>query len=230
VSNLAVGLVWQRSRAKGSNLLVLLGIADLAQDDGRDFWQSNERLQIKSRLTERSLRYIFAKLQRDREIVIRRNTERTIPAKSRGHIPERFIDIRCIYDWETYKTEGGKVFRVVKKGQGEKISNEATNNFQNSDQKLPASKRKDLLVDLSVDLKAVPLSRHAVEIATYRQLEKLVHEALDLEGFESIADLSDTVKTRIVRLGMEYDPQVLARAIASVTLLRGTDRRARKTS
>lgn len=62
--------------------------------------------------------------------------------------------------------------------------------------------------------------------ATYKQLEKLVHEALDLEGFESLADLSDVVKSRASRLGLLADPVILSRAIASVTYLRGLERRA----
>lgn len=227
MSNLAVGLVWTRSRAKGSNLLVLLGIADLAQDDGRDFWQSNERLMVKSRLTERSLRYIFAKLQRDGEIVIRRNTARIQPAKSRGYIPERYIDVRCIYDWDLYQTEGGKVCRVVKKGQGEKISKRVTKNFRTDDQKLPRSKRKDLLVDLSVDFTAVPPERHDT-LATYGQLTAIIHDVVQAESYESRADLADAVKTRASRLGFTYEPAVLARAMDSIALLSGFDRTAER--
>lgn len=57
--------------------------------------------------------------------------------------------------------------------------------------------------------------------ATYKQLEKLVHEALELEGFELISDLTDAVKTRLSRLGFTYQPPILSRAIASVLAVRG---------
>ena len=54
--------VWAGSRAKGSDLLVLLAIADYARDDGTGAWPSIERLAAKARLSERNIRYIVRRL------------------------------------------------------------------------------------------------------------------------------------------------------------------------
>lgn len=232
MSNIGVGLVWQRSRSKGSNLLVLLAIADGASDRGLGFWGSMEHLAEKSRLGQRSLRYILAKLKRDGEIVSRPNLERVRPDGSRGHVPDRFIDVRCLCDWATYQTEhmGGKVCPPVKKRGAAKFSAKSAEDFRGDDQILPSPIRKDLLVDLSVEVQAAPLPRREThtgpEAATYWQLVKLVHVAVDEGGFTSFADIADDVKTRAVRLGFAYEPELLTRAIYSVITLRGYDRRA----
>lgn len=226
MSSRAVGLVWERARAKGSNLLVLLKIADLADDNGKRFWMSNERLQQFSRMSERSLRYILRKLTRDGEIVIERNVKGILPEKSRGHVPDRFIHVRCVYDWGIYEHErGAKIAPVVARTRGQRLPRHSAKSGHAGDQKLPLSKRKDLLVDPSVDSKAAaappPRDPAGPDFASYKLLEKLTHEVLDVEAFETRAELSAAVKTRVSGLQLLYDPQVLARAIESVVIFRG---------
>lgn len=230
MSNRAVGLVWERSRAKGSNLLVLLAIADLADDEGRDFWQSNQRLRDKSRMSERSLHYILAKLRRDKEILIRRNVEKTLPKKSKGYIPERYIDVQCVSDWPTYRNEGAAKFAGGDDfDRMQSLQSSTAESGSDDYQKLQSYKRKDLLVDLSVDLKAATLARRETqtpaEPASYWQLAKLVHVALDEAAFSSYSDLSDDVKTRAAQAKLLYDPEVLTRAVYSVLTTRGYERR-----
>lgn len=219
-----MSLVWRRSRASGNNMLVLLSIADFAQDDGRHFWQSNHGLQEKARLSERGLRYILRNLERTREIVIERNTARIRPERCKYETPERFIHVRCVYDWVAYQREGGQTLPVqtAKSGRGD-------------DQNLPVYKRKDLLVDLLVDPKAVkaaPLPRRPARLedakASYGLLQKLVHDALDSEAFESFADLTEAVKVSAGQLQVTYAPEELAKAVASVLLVRGVEQRARR--
>ena len=55
--------VWEHSPAKGSALLVLLAIADHANADGTGAWPSLESLSNKTRLSERSVRYILRDLE-----------------------------------------------------------------------------------------------------------------------------------------------------------------------
>ena len=55
--------VWTNSLAKGSALLLLLAIADHANADGTGAWPSLESLSNKTRLSERSVRYILRDLE-----------------------------------------------------------------------------------------------------------------------------------------------------------------------
>jgi hypothetical protein len=55
--------VWQHSRADGNVRLVLLAIADSANDDGLDAWPSMNRLCQKTRLSERTIRRCVRELE-----------------------------------------------------------------------------------------------------------------------------------------------------------------------
>ena len=67
------GNVWKYSQHKGSDLLVLLAIADFAKDDGSGAWPSVALLAEKTRLSERSVQYILRKLEASGEIIIERH-------------------------------------------------------------------------------------------------------------------------------------------------------------
>lgn len=67
----AVAQVWRRSRRKGSELLVMLAIADYAHDDLTGAYPSVELLRQKTRLSERAIWLILRKLQDAGEIVVR---------------------------------------------------------------------------------------------------------------------------------------------------------------
>lgn len=54
--------IWEHSECKGSELLVMLALADFATDDGRS-WPSVERLAKKTRLSERNVRYVLRQLE-----------------------------------------------------------------------------------------------------------------------------------------------------------------------
>jgi hypothetical protein len=89
----AISKVWERSRAKGSELLVLLAIADYADDDGRDAWPSVQKLADKSRMTERGVREVLKRLVADDELAIDKNTDgREVKG---GYRPRHFMHIRC---------------------------------------------------------------------------------------------------------------------------------------
>jgi hypothetical protein len=104
MSRRAEMLVWERSRAKGSNLLVLLVLADCAQHDGRDAFPSVKYLAQHARLTVRGVRFVLAKLHADGEIVTEENvTDRPMTAGARQVIPPWFIHVRCVCDWPAYR-------------------------------------------------------------------------------------------------------------------------------
>jgi len=67
--------IWQHSRSKGSELLLLLAIADEADDDGK-LCRSMARLAQKIRLTDRNIRRILKKLEASRELIISRGAGR----------------------------------------------------------------------------------------------------------------------------------------------------------
>jgi len=105
VSVRAVSLVWERSRAKGSELLVLLAIADYAHDDGRDAWPSEQTLAAKSRMTDRQVRNVLRRLEAEGEIVIEKNADgRRVKD---GIRPRRFIHVCCCEPEKISGSQGG---------------------------------------------------------------------------------------------------------------------------
>jgi hypothetical protein len=64
--------VWERSRHAGSELLMLLAIADFADDDGKAY-PAVTTLADKCRMTSRNANLILASLRRSGELVVRQN-------------------------------------------------------------------------------------------------------------------------------------------------------------
>lgn len=65
--------VWDNSKHKGSDLLVLLVIADHANDDGSGAWPSILRLATMTRLSERAVQYSLRHLEASGELIIQKN-------------------------------------------------------------------------------------------------------------------------------------------------------------
>lgn len=63
--------VWDHSNAAGAELLLLLAIADQANDDGRDAWPSIKTLAQRTRLDERTVRRVLKRLARSGHIIVR---------------------------------------------------------------------------------------------------------------------------------------------------------------
>lgn len=91
----AASLVWERSRAKGSGLLIMLAIADYAMDNGRGAYPSTPTLARKSRMTQRAVYQVLSRLEAEGEL-----TTTYDPKKSR-----RYLHIRCIYDAANFVLE-----------------------------------------------------------------------------------------------------------------------------
>lgn len=106
MSRRADAIVWESSRAGGIDLLVLLAIADWANDDGRDAFPSPQALARKTRMTDRGVRKILHRLERTGEIAIDLNTEgRALLIGRRELAPEWFIHVRCVANTEAYLLE-----------------------------------------------------------------------------------------------------------------------------
>jgi len=68
----AMNYVWEHSPQKGSSLLLLLAIADFADDDGRAF-PGVDRLAKKTRMGKRNTQYLIKKLVESGELIVDSN-------------------------------------------------------------------------------------------------------------------------------------------------------------
>lgn len=64
--------VWKESRSKGSELLLLLAIANYAKDDGSGAWPSITTLAADTRMTDRNVRFVIKRLEDRGELVVHR--------------------------------------------------------------------------------------------------------------------------------------------------------------
>lgn len=143
MSKAAEAAVWKRSRAKGSNRLVLVRIADCcSEDDGTFAFPSVQFLARETLLTERAVQYILHRLERDGEIAIDRNVEgQFVEIRGRRFQPPWFIHVRCACDWETYQRhEQSEKFASSAFTRGRRRSKPENENFAHS---AAADKRKD---------------------------------------------------------------------------------------
>lgn len=118
MSRRAETLVWERSRAAGNELLVLLAIADYARQDGRDAYPSPQLLAARSRLTDRGVRKILHRLEAAGEIVVELNAEFRRPDES-GTPPRWFLHVRCVCAWEIYEHEQSELRSDIEADQPE---------------------------------------------------------------------------------------------------------------
>jgi hypothetical protein len=108
MSHRVQGIVWERSRAKGSELLVLLKIADFANDEGFDAFPTSRTLAKWARMSERGVRHILHRLERAGEIIIEQNAAaRSLTIGKRSIRPEWFIHVRCVSDAASYQQGRG---------------------------------------------------------------------------------------------------------------------------
>lgn len=63
--------VWEHSQAKGSELLLLLALADFADSDHAQCWPAVQRLSCMIRMSERNTQYLLRKLAADGHIAIK---------------------------------------------------------------------------------------------------------------------------------------------------------------
>lgn len=63
-----ISMVWEHSEQKEGTLVILLALADCAQDDGRNAFPSVETLARKARMSERNARYCLRRLEESGEI------------------------------------------------------------------------------------------------------------------------------------------------------------------
>lgn len=108
MGRLAESLVWERTRVSKGDLAMLVKIADLADDEGRNAWPEVKGLMKYCRASERATQYTLARLERMGEIEIEYNEGgREITLRGgRTFRPKWFIHVRCVCAWEEYEREG----------------------------------------------------------------------------------------------------------------------------
>jgi len=94
---------------------MLVKIADLPDDDGRNAWPEVRRLMKFCRMSERAVQYTLARLVSSGEIEIEHNDSgREIVLRGgRTFRPKWFIHVRCAYAWDQYQHESGKPAKVA---------------------------------------------------------------------------------------------------------------------
>lgn len=99
-------LVWDRTRAGKTDLLMLIKIADLCPlDDGLGCFAEVPYLAKCCRLSERAAQYTLLRLERRGEIEIEYNDGgREVPIRGGRLVrPKWFIHVRCVCDWDAYQ-------------------------------------------------------------------------------------------------------------------------------
>lgn len=239
-----MGLVWEHSRAEGKLLLIALALADWCDDEGYCYpsfrqlarkarcdrstairgvqqlleWGEVERLEQPHAETMNLSRARFLRWQKTNgyRIVLARQLVAGSPPPglvAGGTTPPPLAA-------GSRTMPSAKHRQVVAKPAKQVVANSALSRSVSSTPSGNTKASGASAADVPVEISAPVENR-----ATFAQLKLLVHEALDHDGFDSIAELSDAAKELLASRRMTFDPQALARAIASVLLSRGYDRR-----
>jgi len=111
VSVAVMSTVWARSQHRGSELLLLLAIADFADDDGRAF-PSIESLAHKVRLSPRMVRRLIRRLEASGELVVER-------ASGRGRSSVYQIRVGNGDIRDTFSAQNADTHVTVSRGKGD---------------------------------------------------------------------------------------------------------------
>lgn len=233
--------VWEFSRASGTLLTILLALADWADDEGYCH-PSFRQLAKKGRCTRRSVIRGVQQLVQWGEL--ERSTERHHETANRGRLAylrgQRTNSYRITLVDQVVSPRSPLRDKVVSPVSPPRRSQVVSHDHQQNPQVVtfaPPEVVTSTVASISVSTNpsvktkssdaGAPRDFHnpVENSATYKQLERLVHQMLDDNPFETIADLSESVKTAGAQLRVTVDPQLLARAISSVLVTRGYDRR-----
>lgn len=117
-------LVWEYADLKGSPLIVLLAMADFADDDGSNVYPSRVTLAQKARVDEKTVSRILTDLENARIITCteketgRKGRYRNYTINLENLIPPEFVEAyRAIHDRSENKTGGQNVPRSKTEGQ-----------------------------------------------------------------------------------------------------------------
>lgn len=242
MSGRAESLVWERARAKGSNLLVLVKLGDWANQEGRDAFCGPKALADICRMSERGVRYVLHKLERDGEIEIELNIERReLTIGKRTFAPEWFIHVRCVCEWDAYQLTpksakfssspfiSGRRRRLKKPAkfaeQPAKFSLEPENFSLEPEKSRPTYKEGsviDPITDPSIELRAggsaptSPKTDDENPQENLRVITRLAHDAIDRLGATwGLSDLAADVKDHCAAFGILYDGDVVRKALDS---------------
>jgi hypothetical protein len=242
MGKLAETLVWERSRAGKSDLLMLVKIADGADDEGRNAWMEVPRLMKYCRASERAAQNTLCRLVDSGEIEIEYNDEgREIVLRGgRRFRPKWFIHVRCVCAWDEYQqevTESAEPAdlrrgRPKRKPAGSAVSRAIENRRNRRDNpqdrvektaETGSAYKEGSLSDLVVEQEqgaARPPDhsngRRTDDDPHYPVILKTAHDAIDLDGVTaSLGQLAATTKSlcRIRRLSFGDNSDVIAKAV-----------------
>lgn len=246
MSRLAEALTWERSRvADPANLVMLVTIANCANDEGRDAWPEVKYLMEKCRMKERRTQYVLRRLVASGEIEIEMNDEgREITLRGgRKFRPKWFIHVLCVAEWERY--QGGwkpadiALFRrgrplrksadvanllsevIRKKQQGN--PQDRARKTANDDGAYKEGSKKELVVEQEQgegQAAAPPIRTHAHEdpndnLSVITVLAHELYDALGLPRPEEAGEYMDQLKQRCADEGVAYDSGVVRKALDS---------------
>ncbi len=216
MSRRAEQLVWERSRAKGSDLLVLLCIADCATHEGRNAWPSVRHLSDHARLSERGTRYVLHRLESQGEIEIEFNTaRRVVDTGTRQFVPEWFLHVRAVCEWESYQTQGthadfvSSVFQAGRKNRRLESAKFSDSAGPKNGKELADNRKKD------VGEIGKKTSNNRKDAALHKgRIQELDPRTLILEQEQPAAAADDTPQIGTVFAGATLDPTHPADAFA----------------
>jgi hypothetical protein len=173
----ASGQVWKLSRHKGSELLVLLAIADNAKDDGRDAWPGIPELARKTRLTERNIQLVLRKLEKSGELVIERNA-----GPNRANLYHIILNGENISpsNGEKIAPSDGEEISPVKSFQGEIQRTQMVKSSVPTSQIPPKPPYKEELIKLTVKEPSVGTraTKPRETLAAFEPTEKQIEDAI----------------------------------------------------
>lgn len=228
MSQRATTRVWESSKMKGGSLLVLLAIADYANDVGRNAFPSTHTLAWKSRLTFRQVRQILTTLQEANELLVEHHED-----------GRRLLHIRCVFDewpalpkppkeWNSHPAKKSEPRKKSPRGLTPSGSGHGED-FRGHGSQLPIPRQPtagDPLSDpLSEQEHAAPTSPpllKPVEPAEINHglLMMFTHEVLDAARYELDGDIEHDVAALCIKRRVPWHLAAVRRAVESVLAAR----------
>lgn len=206
-----LNLVWTRSTHKGSELLLLLAIADNADDEGFAF-PGIPLLAAKTRLTPRAVQYAMRKILTtdDPELVV---VERGRKGKSnRYRLMTKTLRAKCDALDEADGEIGRKTTHLMTKPVSSEPSRTVSNRQEEPAEAALAARPSNPIWDVVAELYGPPLDNDRARKARARIVWDL-RERIVQDGIREVDGAVAEVRRRYVALSSEWSSRATARAL-----------------